>query len=180
MDYYLKELSEKDRDIIFKWRNSEPIRVNMYNNQVIPYEDHCKWFDYVRKNENRFYRLFFYKNEPIGLVSFKKINWHNQTCEWGFYIGEPHAPKGSGTIMGALALDYAFEQLNMRKIIGIVFSFNKRSENYHHKLGFIQEGIFIKEWYRNGQFFDLIRLALFKEDWEKQKEKRNFYFSAKE
>ncbi|ULT56478.1 UDP-4-amino-4,6-dideoxy-N-acetyl-beta-L-altrosamine N-acetyltransferase [Neobacillus drentensis] len=180
MDYYLRALTEKDKDMIYEWRNSESIRVNMYNDQPIPYEAHCQWFDAVLKNESRFYRLFLYKNKPLGLVSFKEVNLQNQTCAWGFYIGEPHAPKGSGTIMGALALDYAFYQLNIRKIIGMVLSFNQRSVRFHHRLGFCQEGLFKKEWSRNGQFIDLIRLSLFKEDWEKQKDKLNLHFITEE
>jgi|SRR4051812_31721678 UDP-4-amino-4,6-dideoxy-N-acetyl-beta-L-altrosamine N-acetyltransferase len=180
MDYYLRGLIESDREIIYQWRNLERIRVNMYNDQPISFKDHCQWFDDVLKNQDCYYRLFIYQNKPLGLVSFKEISHQNHTCTWGFYIGEPKAPKGSGTIMGTLALDYAFYQLNMRKIIGIVLAFNKRSEMFHKKLGFYQEGLFKKELMRDGQFIDLVRLALFKEDWEKEKEKLNFHFTAEE
>lgn len=180
MDYYLRVLAEEDKEIIYQWRNSEPIRVNMYNDRPIPYEDHCQWMENVLNNQTDYYRLFLYQNKPLGLVSFKEMNYQNQTCVWGFYIGENDAPKGSGTIMGRLALDYAFYQLKMRKIIGVVLSFNKRSEMFHQKLGFNQEGLFKKELSRDGQFIDLIRFALFKEEWESQKEKLNVTMTVKE
>lgn len=168
MDYYLRALTEQDREIIYQWRNSEAIRVNMYNSQLIPYEDHCQWFEDVLTNQRANYRLFLNQNKRLGLVSFKEINVQNQTCVWGFYIGEPDAPKGAGTMMGHLALDYAFNQLKMRKIIGMVLSFNKRSQLFHTKLGFYQEGLLKKELIRDGQYHDIIRFALFKEDWERQ------------
>ena len=180
MDFHLRAFTEKDREVIYQWRNSEPIRVNMFNDQFIPYEDHCKWFEDVLKNQIAYYRLFLFQNKPLGLVSFRDHNTQNQTCVWGFYIGEPNAPKGSGTMMGGLALDYAFYQLNIRKLIGVVLSFNKRSEMFHQKLGFYQEGLFKKELNRAGQLIDLKRFALFKEDWERQKEKLNLNFTAEE
>ncbi|MFP5113730.1 UDP-4-amino-4,6-dideoxy-N-acetyl-beta-L-altrosamine N-acetyltransferase [Bacillaceae bacterium C204] len=180
MDYFLRELTEKDKDILFQWRNRESIRINMYNDQLIPYEQHCKWFANVLQNHADLYRLFIHQNMPLGLISFHNINQQNQTCSWGFYIGEKNAPKGAGTIMGCLALDYAFYHLKIRKVIGEVLSFNKRSERFHQKLGFIQEGFFKKEICRNGQFIDVIRLALFGEDWQLQKQQLNFQFPAEE
>ncbi|MGZ4161028.1 MAG: UDP-4-amino-4,6-dideoxy-N-acetyl-beta-L-altrosamine N-acetyltransferase [Neobacillus sp.] len=179
MDYCVRALTEKDKDIIYQWRNSEQIRVNMYNDQPIPYENHCQWFEDIMQNQAAFYRLFLCQNKPLGFISFKNSNRQNQTCVWGFYIGESNAPKGSGTIMGSLALDYAFHHLNMRKIIGEVLSFNKKSERFHQKLGFIREGIFKDELRRNDQFIDVIRFALFKDQWERQKEKLNLNFTRK-
>lgn len=173
MAYSLRPLTMEDRDIIYQWRNSDAIRVNMYNHQFIPYDRHCQWFDQVLKGQMAFYRIFASQNIPLGLVAFKDFNAENQTCFWGFYIGERSAPKGSGTIMGYLAIDYAFNELNIRKLIGEVFGFNEKSEKFHQRFGFRREGLFKNELNRNGQFIDVIRFALFKEEWELHRKNLN-------
>ncbi|MGG4199224.1 UDP-4-amino-4,6-dideoxy-N-acetyl-beta-L-altrosamine N-acetyltransferase [Peribacillus frigoritolerans] len=177
MDYCLRALSEKDKEMIYNWRNLEHIRINMYNDQPISYEDHGRWFESMLKNLKDYYRLFIYQQKPLGLISFKDINQQNQTCAWGFYIGEINAPKGSGTIMGFLGLDYAFHSLNMRKIIGEVLSFNKKSEMFHQKLGFKQEKLYKNKLNREGQFIDVIFFGLQKEEWEMHKVKLNLNFT---
>jgi UDP-4-amino-4,6-dideoxy-N-acetyl-beta-L-altrosamine N-acetyltransferase len=180
MTFYLRPLTIKDREIIFQWRNSDSIRVNMYNDQPIPYKQHCQWFEDILNQQAAFYRLFGYQDKPLGLISFKNFNSQNQTCYWGFYIGESTAQKGTGTIMGYLAIDYAFEQLNIRKLIGEVLSFNPKSERFHQRLGFNREGLFIKELNRNGEYIDIIRFALFQDEWEKHKKNLNIHLPSKE
>lgn len=177
MNYHLRALIESDRDVIFNWRNLESIRMNMYHDQLIPYEDHCAWFRNVLVKNSEYYRLFVYENKPLGLVSFKDINTQSQTCIWGFYIGENTAPKGSGTIMGRLAIDYAFQILSKKKIVGEVLSFNQRSVNYHLKLGFKQIELNKNKLWRNGRPIDIFQFELDSEQWERQKAKANLILS---
>ncbi|MFH0068457.1 UDP-4-amino-4,6-dideoxy-N-acetyl-beta-L-altrosamine N-acetyltransferase [Peribacillus sp. NPDC056705] len=173
MDCHLRALIENDMDMIYNWRNLESIRENMFHDQMIPYKDHCNWFRNVLINQAKYYRLFVNQNKPLGLVSFKESNQQSQTCLWGFYIGESTAPKGSGTIMGSLALDYAFQCLSMRKVIGEVLSTNQKSTKFHLKLGFIQTGLDKNKLWRNGQPVDILQFQLDSEEWDRQKAKVN-------
>ncbi|WML46077.1 UDP-4-amino-4,6-dideoxy-N-acetyl-beta-L-altrosamine N-acetyltransferase [Neobacillus sp. PS3-40] len=169
MNYSLRKLEGNSKDIIYNWRNMNSIRSNMYNDQPIPYETHCQWFENILQNQNELYRLFFYEENPIGLVSFKNTNSQSQTCVWGFYIGEKNSPKGSGTIMGSLALDYAFYSLNMMKVIGEVLSFNEISQQFHKKLGFVNKGLLQNNIIRNNEFIDVVSYEISKKQWEEQK-----------
>ncbi|MED4228939.1 UDP-4-amino-4,6-dideoxy-N-acetyl-beta-L-altrosamine N-acetyltransferase [Neobacillus cucumis] len=166
MDYELRSLTDEDKDLIFKWRNLEFIRPNMFNDKIIPYEDHCQWFANTLTNHAEHYRVFVKHTQPLGLVSFKKSDSQHLAYFWGFYIGELDAPKGAGSIMGSLALDYAFESLNAKRIIGEVLSTNKKSEAFHRKLGFKQDLRYKNSIYRNGQFITINRFVLDKENWE--------------
>ncbi|MED3622819.1 UDP-4-amino-4,6-dideoxy-N-acetyl-beta-L-altrosamine N-acetyltransferase [Neobacillus thermocopriae] len=172
MNYFLRELKKEDKDILYKWRNKEEIRLHMFHSTPISYEQHVKWFENVLQHQSSVYRIFMNQNTPLGLVSFK-INPQHQTCFWGFYVGEETAPKGTGSIMCSLALDYAFDYLKLRKVIGEVLAFNKKSIKLHQKLGFSQEGYFNKEIIRDGEFIDVIRFALFEEDWVNHKKQLN-------
>lgn len=158
MTYSLRGLVESDKCMLFRWRNSEEIRMNMHNNHPILYEDHCHWFEEAMNHSN-YYRLFIGNDKPLGFVSFRRMIQNE--CMWGFYIGELDAPKGTGTIMTRLAIAYAFYQLNMDKINGEVLSFNKKSQRLHQKLGFKKEGLY--QLNRDGQMTDVYRFVLSKE-----------------
>lgn len=169
MDYSLRELEGSNRDIIYNWRNKESIRKNMYNDQPIYYETHCKWFEDVLTNQREYYRIFVYKEKPIGLVSFKNSAQQNDSCVWGFYIGEINSPKGSGTVMGRLALDYAFHLLGRKMVVGEVLSFNKISQLFHEKLGFMNKGNIEKKIIRNNEVIDVIRYEISEAQWKEKK-----------
>ncbi|NEU32301.1 hypothetical protein GN156_16240 [bacterium LRH843] len=88
INYFLRGLIQEDMDVLFRWRNKDSIRTNMYHDQPISYEQHCQWIKNVLQNQSDYYRLFIHQNTPLGHISFKNINQQNQTCLWGFYIGE--------------------------------------------------------------------------------------------
>lgn len=168
MVYDLRALSEKDSNLLYTWRNAEFIRVNMFDDQPITYQAHCHWFETILKEQLAYYRLFQYQSSPLGFVSFKKDlqPQPNTTLFWGFYIGETQAPKGAGTWMGRLALEYAFQNLGADKIIGEVLSFNKKSMKFHEKLGFKQNHQYQNTILRDGQPIPIIKYELEKEDWQ--------------
>lgn len=167
-DYRLRNIEREDLPVIWKWRNAEHIRIHMYNDQPIPWEDHVAWFDREQQNTSSYTKLFIHKNRPLGLVRFSEIDLDHQTCHWGFYIGEKNAPKGSGTVMGMLALHFLFSEVEVRKVCAEVLGFNAGSLRYHEKLGFVQEGRLKEQIKRGDQLIDVIPMGLFKDVWEKK------------
>lgn len=168
-NYYLKDLEERDLGLILKWRNSKAIRTNMYTDHEITMLEHKEWFNRVRKNGHTLVKLLFYGNKPLGFMNFSDIDKKNNKCYWGFYIGESDAPKGSGTILGLLALELLFETVGIRKLCAEVLAFNDASLKFHQKLGFKEEGRFVKHITKNGEYIDVIVLALFREEWPEVK-----------
>ena len=75
--------------------------------------------------------------------------------------------KGYGSDALKVLIRFIFEEVNIYKIKLNVFSFNKRAISCYKKLGFKEEGILKDELYRNGKYFDIIPMALFKEDFIK-------------
>ncbi|WP_129691777.1 UDP-4-amino-4,6-dideoxy-N-acetyl-beta-L-altrosamine N-acetyltransferase [Gottfriedia acidiceleris] len=169
-DFKLKDIELRDLNILFTWRNTERIRSVMINDEVITYSQHSHWFRSLKDDPTKIAKIFLYKNLPIGFIQFTNINKLNGTCEWGFYIGENTTPRGFGTIMGILALDYLFNELKMRKLSASILDFNVTSINYHKKLGFTKEGRLLKQYIKNKSFIDLVLMGLFKESWYKHSE----------
>ena len=168
-DFNLRPIEERDLELILSWRNSERVRACMYTDHVITLEEHWKWFKRVSQAEFSTVLVFEYQGVPAGLKNFSQIDRNNNRCYWGFYMGEAHVPRGCGTVMGFLALEYILEQQNFRKLCAEVFAFNFESVKYHTRLGFVQEGFFVNHVIKNGEYLDIKSFAIFRDDWLKSK-----------
>ncbi|MCL6479750.1 MAG: UDP-4-amino-4,6-dideoxy-N-acetyl-beta-L-altrosamine N-acetyltransferase [Peptococcaceae bacterium] len=156
---------------MLEWRNSDRIRAVMFTDRIITMDEHRAWFERLYKEKTAICRIFEFQDRPVGVVNIIQIDRHNHKCSWGVYLGEVDVPRGTGTVMGYLALEYIFEALGMRKLCAEVLAFNTTSIKFHKKLGFVEEGRFIKHVLKNGNYEDVIAMALFDEDWVKSKNK---------
>lgn len=141
----------------------------MYSDHSITWDEHLAWFKRLESNKAASILLFSVDGHPLGVINATRIDRHNGTCYWGFYIGEANAPRGSGTAMGYLGLDHLFDTLMIRKVMGEAFAFNEASIAFHKRLGFSQEGHFFRHVLKNGVFQDILSYALFREQWEEHK-----------
>lgn len=163
--FHLRRMTEKDLKQVFEWRNSDHIRLNMFNNSLILWDEHLRWFERINGAQNHSYQIFEIARRPVGLVCFSDMDKKNKSCFWGFYIGEPDCPKGSGFVMGFLGLEHAFNDLAMHKVYGECFTFNNASIKFHEGLGFRREGLFVEHQYRDGKYQDIIRYGLLSREW---------------
>ncbi|MDO7788275.1 UDP-4-amino-4,6-dideoxy-N-acetyl-beta-L-altrosamine N-acetyltransferase [Desulforamulus aquiferis] len=171
-NYKLTNILEKHEKILLSWRNSDHVSKYMFSESVITEEAHHRWFQNLIKGSGIIGKVLLFNEKPIGFVNFSNIEPKHNKCHWGFYIGEGDAPRGSGTIMGLLALSCIFEEYLLRKLCTEVLDFNNISINYHQKLGFVEEGRLKKHIYKNNSFHDVIVMALFNEDWSRNKEQK--------
>ena len=165
--YRLRPMTHADLELVWGWRNSERIRFYMYHDAIIPWEDHCRWFARIQEQETTIVLLFEYDGKPVGVINFTDLDRKNEKCHWGFYMGEEGLPKGTGTLMGKLGLQYAFEKIKVHKLIGEAFSFNEASIGFHQKLGFYKEGVLNRHIRKADKYEDIVVFAYFKEDYLK-------------
>src|SRR5262245_5546529 len=92
---HLRPLAEGDLALVLDWRNSDAIRAVMYTDHRIAPAEHAKWFARLQTDESAKTFLFVQDNVPTGIVNFTAINATHRRADWGFYIGNPKAPKGS-------------------------------------------------------------------------------------
>lgn len=168
--YNLINISEQYKDLIYRWRNSNHVRHNMYSDHLISMEEHNCWFNCLERADI-VARLFVYDEQPIGFVNFVNIDLEQGECSWGFYIGETDAPKGSGQIMAFLSLNLIFDRLNLSKVNSEILDFNVRSYVLHQKMGFSDEGRLSEQISKNGRYVDVILMGLIKDAWLSRREK---------
>jgi UDP-4-amino-4,6-dideoxy-N-acetyl-beta-L-altrosamine N-acetyltransferase len=167
-DFHLRPLAETDREMVRNWRNQPHIRELMYKDHVISEEEHLLWFEKIKDNPAVVYLILEYQGRPLGLTNFTKIDREARSCMWGFYIGEDNRPRGAGTVMGFLSLDYAFETIPIREVVGEVLEHNVKSRDLFDRLGFALTGRLAQQVFKNGAYVDVRVYALTAEDWRKR------------
>lgn len=164
-DSLLRPLAEDDFHMVRDWRNAEEIRSFMFTNHLIGVDEHRDWFE-SRLRDNPPTTLIYERDGiPRGVVSLSKFNRDQGICHWGFFLAPGDQPSGSGLRLGILALDYIFDHIGIRKLVGEVFSFNAASIRFHEKLGFKREGYFVQHVLKEGRFQDIVVFAAFRECW---------------
>lgn len=108
--------------------------------------------------------------EYIGATGLHAINWVARNAEFRILIGEKSAwGKGAGSEALQLMTSYGIEILNFNKVWLGVNESNQKAYKSYLKSGYVEEGRLRQEIFRNGQYFDAIRMSLLKSEYEQIK-----------
>lgn len=168
--YSLRPVEERDLEMLLAWRNSDRIRSVMYTDHVIQMDEHRRWFRGLAEGAAAHALIFEQDGRPLGTVNITRIDESGKSCHWGFYLGEPDAPRGSGAVMGYLGLSYIFGTLKLDRVTGEAFSFNRASVRFHGKLGFRSERDTGRKVLKNGIQEEVLTFTLTRDRWEKIKD----------
>ncbi|MCW0953344.1 GNAT family N-acetyltransferase [Weissella ceti] len=107
----------------------------------------------------------------LGMAGVSDIDHKNQIGEISVGIlNAENRNRGFGKETLNLIVEYAFNQLNLRKLILRVVSYNERAIHLYETYGFQQEARFKAEVFHQGQWEDVYRYALFQDDWRYKRE----------
>jgi UDP-4-amino-4,6-dideoxy-N-acetyl-beta-L-altrosamine N-acetyltransferase len=163
----LRQIKEDELRLMLSWRNSPSVRANMYTQHEISEEEHLAWWKKASHRNDQKY--FIYENRiPLGIVAITEIDDLNCNCSWAFY-SSPEAPKGTGSLMEFLAIEYVFNNLNLKKLACEVLAFNTPVIKLHQKFGFVVEGIMRKQKRYGNGFCDVYKLGLLRDEWQDKK-----------
>ncbi len=160
----LRQVEDSELELMLAWRNEPSVRENMYTTHEISLKEHMAWWEGVNNSDTQCYFVYEYDGQPCGIVGFTKIDRLSQNSEWAFYAS-PDAPRGTGSRMEVLALDFAFGEMGLHKLCCEVLAFNAPVIKLHEKFGFKIEGILRDQYKRDGKFIDIYRLGLMASDW---------------
>lgn len=160
----LRPVEDDEIDLMRSWRNAPSVRQNMYTRHEIGPEEHRAWWERTRNSPAHRYFMYEYEDAPCGIVAFTGIDDLNANSSWAFYA-RPDAPKGTGSRMEFLALDYAFGPLGLHKLECEVLAFNSAVIGLHQKFGFLVEGVLRQHHKVGDEFVDVYRLGILGEEW---------------
>ena len=136
---YLRELTEKYASEKYcKWLN-DPV-VNKYlETRKATIESLKKYIKEKKEDPNCLLFGIFLKNnnEHIGNAKLEPIDFEKKIADYGMIIGETeYWGKGLGTEITKLVVDYAFNELNLKKIRLGVITENLPAIRVYEKVGF--------------------------------------------
>jgi [ribosomal protein S5]-alanine N-acetyltransferase len=171
---YLRGLRREDlRGNMFNWANDEEITYYMY----MGLKPNCidvmeKEYDaLVNSNKDIAFAVIDKdKSSHIGNVGLYEINWLYRSAEYRIVIGEKNYwNKGYGTQAANLVIGYGFDKLNLNKIWLGVNAENKNAIKSYKNTGFIEEGLLRDEIYRNGRYYDAVRMSILRNEFYEKK-----------
>lgn len=105
----------------------------------------------------------------VGVAGLHGIQWVPRHAELRILIGNRQAwGKHIGREASQLLLAYGFEILNLQKILLGVNQANIRALRCYQAIGFVEEGVLRREVYRNGKYYDVVRMSMLVEEYRKQ------------
>jgi RimJ/RimL family protein N-acetyltransferase len=157
---------ETDLEFFQRWINDP--RVRKFLKQRPPYSMAAeeKWFDGMVDRDDILFTICLLDGTPIGCTGLHKINQLNRTAETGTWLAVPYWGQGYGTDAKMLLLKYAFDTINIRKIVSSAIAFNGRSIGHNQNCGYRIEGRRRRQHFVNGRYHDEVLLACFRAWWE--------------
>jgi UDP-4-amino-4,6-dideoxy-N-acetyl-beta-L-altrosamine N-acetyltransferase len=166
MNCTLRRIDEADLPMVLEWRNAEDVRNNMYTNHIIAIDEHRSWWDSQKNNPMTRLLICEIDGSAVGVITFTNYTGPEGTATWAFYSGD-RAKRGVGAAMEVAALNYAFDDLKVRRLECEVLDFNSSVIRFHLRHGFRIEGILRESYMRDGIPHDIYRLAMLAHDWFK-------------
>ncbi len=162
---YLREVRESDiNENYCRWLNDH--EVNQYlESRFSPYsEDMIR--SYLREmtdDPNSVFMAMIHKKTKthIGNIRIGYINWLHRFADVSLIIGEKRFWKrGYGTEAIKLAVEYAFNTLDLRRLTAGIYANNIGSIKAFKKAGFLEEGIQKEHRFCHGAYVDEVLLGI--------------------
>lgn len=159
---YLRLMTEKDTDLIVRWRNKDFVRKNFIYQKPFTAEGHLQWIETMIKTGRVVQFIICTKEEkPVGSVYLRDIDEVHHKAEYGIFIGEEEAlSRGYGTEAAKLMIGYAFEELKLHKLMLRVLAGNERAKKSYENAGFIQEACLKDDVCLEDGYRDVILMAV--------------------
>jgi len=161
----LREIEKEDLDLIVKWRNDFEILGWLFSYLPLSKAKQKKWYEkYLEDHTQQIFIIELKKEKkPVGTIGLTDIDYKNQKGELTIIIGEKkYRQQGLGKEALKLLVNFAFKEMNLRKIKALVFSDNEKAIKLYEKCGFKEEGILREEIFKNGKFKDITIMSKIK------------------
>ena len=109
---------------------------------------------------------------PLGLLSLHNISWRNRSCSVDLYLGNKNRRnRFVGALAFFLAMEYAFDELNMHRVSAFIYSFNKPSWRVMELSGAKRELTLKDHVARDGELHDMYGYGFLRPEYEALRDK---------
>lgn len=163
----LRPFGEAEAERYLEWVNSAEVAAQVGRALPVSPLEHRRWYEQaVQRSDAVFFAIYTEDvSLYIGNVWLWGIHPVNRTAELRILIGDPQAQgRGYGTDACQTLLDFAFRRLNLHKVHVYVLASNPRAYRAFQKAGFREEGLLRGEFFVDGEYQDVYRMAMLATD----------------
>ncbi|HIA11021.1 MAG TPA: N-acetyltransferase [Flavobacteriales bacterium] len=164
-DVKLRRLKLEDQTAATALANNKNVSKNLRDRMPSPYtlQDAIEWIEFCKDQSPIYNFAIEYEGGYVGTISLdREEDVYRHTAEIGYWIGEPHWGKGIVAKAVTLITDYGFGHLNLTRIHTGIYEYNEASMRVLEKCGYKFEGIFEKNVYKDGAFYNEHRYSKIK------------------
>ena len=161
----LTAIAENDHSTIAGWSDDSEYLRNLRTAAALP-ESPAKvtrFAELDRGDSRRFSFAIRLKASAdiVGIAVIKDSEWPNRSGWLALGIGDAGLRgQGLGSEALGVLLDFAFDELNLRRLSLTVMSYNEGAVKLYLRHGFVEEGVLRSAIERDGSRFDLLVLGL--------------------
>lgn len=166
-EIYLRQMTREDTEHIITWRNRDFVRENFIYRKPFTRQGHEAWIREMIDTHKAVQFIICEKesDRAVGSVYIRDIDRQHNKAEYGIFIGEEDAlSKGYGSQAARLVIRYAFEELKLHKLMLRVLAKNQRARRSYERAGFVQEAYLKDEVFLEGNYEDVIYMAVLNAD----------------
>jgi RimJ/RimL family protein N-acetyltransferase len=102
----------------------------------------------------------------IGELGLDVVDWSGRDAFVGLGIGESdYWSKGYGSDVMNVLLQFAFTEVNIKRVTLTVFEYNPRAIRSYEKVGFQHEGRLRQVLNKEGKRWDMLYMGILREEW---------------
>lgn len=96
----------------------------------------------------------FYEGKFAGSIDLHHLSAENRSCEIGYWLSKDFVGKGIATRAASKITEYAFDEIDMHRVMIQAASKNKASCKVAERLDFVHEGTQRESQYLDGEYYD--------------------------
>ena len=171
----LRAIERRDLPRFVEWLNDPEVIQGLLFYLPMSLAEEEGWFENMLKHPASEHPLVIEIHEGnewvmIGNCGVHNIDWRCRSAEVGIVIGDKRVwNHGYGTQAMKLLLKHCFETLNLNRVALDVYENNIRAIRSYEKAGFTQEGRKRQAMYKDGQYLDILKMSILRQEWISQK-----------
>lgn len=162
----IRAICSEDFEALFAWRNHpDYLEVCASRGRVSQEEfEQELYLDFAPDEVEQFVILARSTGESVGTIFGYDWREQDRYLSLTIFVAPEHRLTGIGPDAVALILRHLFTDLGVYKVYMDVYDCNHHSVNLLRRIGFRQEGRFVKQHLRGGERCDVLRFAVFADD----------------
>jgi RimJ/RimL family protein N-acetyltransferase len=167
---YLRPAERTDLPLFVQWLADAETKRHLSLRTPMSQAMEDKWFEQAVERQGRdqyhFVICLIDDGRPIGIADLRELNLEDGHAAFGIVIGEKGEwNRGYGTEALNAICDFGFGQLRLERIELDVYAANERAQRSYEKAGFRLEGTLRHGHFADGEFLDVLRMALLRDEW---------------